>query len=118
VYAQYRYKHPVTGKWHSIELGRLYGEDELEATAIKMGRASFNFDEALEPFREKARAFQRKLRAGLDPRSEAGPEGLTLRQALSLHLHLNPTCRREPRRLTRPRSRGREWRVKAICETG
>ena len=90
MYAQYRYKHPVTGKWHSIELGRLYGEDELEATAIKMGRASFNFDEALEPFREKARAFQRKLRAGLDPRSEAGPEGLTLRQALSLHLHLQP----------------------------
>jgi integrase len=39
---------------------------------------------AFEPFRAKARKLRGKVIAGQDPRSEAGPEGFTLRQGLDL----------------------------------
>jgi hypothetical protein len=44
-----------------------------------------DLDSSLDRFREKADALNKRLRAGLDPKSEAGPEGITLRQALALH---------------------------------
>src|SRR4051812_20055473 len=47
---------------------------------------SFHLDDALEPFRKGARAYQRKLRAGLDPKGERGVDGFTLRQAMARHV--------------------------------
>jgi hypothetical protein len=102
VYAQFRYKHPATGKWHSVELGRLPDEEEWFDTVgqnidLRSNRTMtwpdgtrrrvtvVSLDEALEPFRVKAQFHKRKLNAGVDPRSEAGPEGITLQQALALH---------------------------------
>jgi integrase len=96
-YAQWRYKHPLTGEWKSVGLGRLPGPEELEPIASakldSMGPNEHGFagvtahpDDILEAFRERVRSYERKLRAGLDPRSELGVGGFTLRQALSLHL--------------------------------
>jgi hypothetical protein len=97
VYAQWRGKHPVTGKWQSVGLGRVPTKDELEdfiadwseeihnATGENPVTLLVDLDYALDRFREKADALNKRLRAGLDPRSEAGPEGITLRQALALH---------------------------------
>jgi integrase len=56
-----------------------------------------NLIEGLEPFRERARAIRRKVRAGHDPRSEAGPDGLTLRQARALHVQAMRNDKRSQR---------------------
>jgi integrase len=95
VYAQFRYK--LHNGWRSVELGRLPTEDEITSLADarlesigpdESGSAgtSFHLDDALEPFRKGARAYQRKLRAGLDPKGERGVEGFTLRQAMARHV--------------------------------
>jgi len=98
VYAQYRYKDPATGKWQSVGLGRVPTKDELEDFIGDWSQEIYettgenpvtlwsDLDSSLDRFREKADAFNKRLRAGLEPKSEAGPEGITLRQALALTL--------------------------------
>jgi integrase len=94
VYAQFRYK--LHNSWRSVELGRLPTEDEMEAMSSArldtlgpnehgFASTSFQLDYAIEPFRKRARGYQRKLHAGLDPKGEQGVEGFTLRQAMARH---------------------------------
>jgi Site-specific recombinase XerD len=91
LYAQLRYKHPVTGEWQSKSLGRMPEPQEIGELDV------YTPDAALEPFRERARGLLRKVHAGVDPRSEAGPEGLTLRQALALHAQRSKNLGRSER---------------------
>ena len=55
------------------------------ADGSRDGVAMRDMDDVLEPFRAKVRTLASKVRIGRDPRSEAGPEGITLRQAPYLH---------------------------------
>jgi integrase len=100
VYSQYRYRHPITGKWVAKNLGKVALTDfELQALAearldaigpdpiTRSASVALNFDyDVLEPIRTKARKLAKALHAGIDPKSEAGPGGITLAQALALHL--------------------------------
>jgi integrase len=90
VSAQFRYK--FNGKWTSIELDRLPTTHELSPSVlsvVKQGGKVIHKEVqdhfVLEPFREKARGYARKLLAGLDPKGEKGVEGFTLRQAMARH---------------------------------
>ncbi len=82
VYAQFRWKDPASGKWQSKGLGRLPDRDEVEAEAIEAGWTSIHFDEAIEAFQQDAFGLRRKVRAGIDPKTDAGPDGLPLKLAL------------------------------------
>ena len=78
VYAQWRGRHPVTGKWQSVGLGRVPTKDELsdfiddwsreihEATGENPVSLFADFDDTLDRFRENAQALNGKLRAGLE----------------------------------------------------
>jgi len=101
VYAQFRYKDPATGKWRSkgLGLGRVptteaerkdfiadWSQEIYETTGENPVTMWADLDDTLDRYRERAQALKAKVRARLDPRSEVGPEGLTLRQARELHL--------------------------------
>lgn len=97
IIAEYRYTHPVTGKAKSLSLGRLPTEDEAILLAAE-GQSSgvFHMDEVLEGFRKLAWEWRRKVRAGLDPTSKVGAEGLTVAQACELQLEHCRVAERSP----------------------
>jgi integrase len=101
VYAEWRYIDPLTGNRVAIPVGRLPTVEELPPNAF--GQVSARgavvhrpvIDHVvLEPFRQAARECHRKLLGGLDPKSEAGLEGFTVRQAFDLQLQHCRTAKR------------------------
>ena len=93
VYAQLRYKHPLTGKWTPVGLGRLPTPAEIEAE-----RAIDAADlppEAVGPAPVDHYAFHRiraeaskqlaMVRKGVDPKTAGGPQGVTVAEAIERH---------------------------------
>lgn len=101
VYGQLRYPHPLTGKDTTLnKLGRVPSLFELEAEALarleaiedpedSLGRVSTSMVpdyHAFESIRRKAREKLALVRSGVDPKGLAGPQGVTVEQAIEQHL--------------------------------
>lgn len=97
-YVQLRYPHPKTGKWISKGLGRLPTQHEMEERAVDLGRSSVKPSDALEDIRDEARTITQKVRKGIDPKTDVGPQGMLLSQALDLY-----EVDIRARRITRPK---------------
>lgn len=82
VYAEFRYKDSVTGKWRRIPIARLStpGYRDAEGWHTQEPGALL-----LMNVHSRALELQRKLASGVDLASEAGEAGFTLKQALELH---------------------------------
>jgi len=93
IYAKFRWTDPVTRKREYMSLGRLPTEEEMEAQrkacAELVGQPVglwLDCDLALEKVREQARLARGRLLGKLNPRSDVGSEGRTVRQAKDLHI--------------------------------
>lgn len=95
VYAQLRYKHPVTGKWASEGLGKVPTPAEVAAMAQAVideaadqgGSLIVRDDQiAFEAIREKAAKLLAMVRTGDDPKAAGGPLGVTVEEAIKRHI--------------------------------
>jgi integrase len=97
VYAQLRYRHPVTGKWTPEGLGKVPSQLEVDAMAEALieqteaerpgGSLVVRADDvAFAAIRDKALKQLGMVRTGVDPKAAGGPLGVTVEEAIVRHI--------------------------------